>query len=367
MESFDVLIVGAGPAGSSCAWGLRQSGLNVVVLDKQAFPRDKVCGGWIKPNVLTALEIDPGEYTRGRMLQPITGFRVGRIGGPAVETGYGIPVSYGIRRREFDEYLVRRSSARLYLGVALISLKRSENGWIANEQIEARLVVGAGGHFCPVASLAGVKRPGETPVVAQETEFEMNAQQLSRCCVRGEIPELYFCSDMKGYGWCIRKGGFLNVGLGRADTHHLSAHVTEFLGYLKRSERVAFDLPPLRGHAYLLRGASSRTTVGDGILLIGDAAGLAYPQSGEGIGPAVESGLVAAKTILAGHGQYARAQLEVYQRMMTAWQQPWTMKGGRLVPSRLVSYVARVLLRQPWFVRDVVLNGWFLRASPRPS
>jgi len=125
MDSCDVLIVGGGPAGSSCAWGLRRSGLDVVVLDKQTFPRDKVCGGWITPGVLNALDIDPIQYPSQRMLQPITGLRVGSIGGQSVKTGYIEPVSYGIRRREFDDYLLRRSGARLLLGTALSSLSES--------------------------------------------------------------------------------------------------------------------------------------------------------------------------------------------------------------------------------------------------
>jgi menaquinone-9 beta-reductase len=127
MDACDVLIVGGGPAGSSCAWALRNSGLDVVILDKQIFPRDKICGGWITPAVLEQLEIDPQEYARHHLLQPITSFRVGRIGGPALEANYGKPVSYGIRRREFDHYLLKRSQARLMLGKPLTTLTRAAN------------------------------------------------------------------------------------------------------------------------------------------------------------------------------------------------------------------------------------------------
>src|SRR4029077_11096078 len=117
MDCCDVLIVGGGPAGSSCAGGLRDSGLDVAILDKQRFPRDKVCGGWITPQVLNALRIDPVAYGAGRTLQPITSFRTGSIGSRApIHTDYGRPVSYGIRRREFDDYLLRRSAARLHEG-----------------------------------------------------------------------------------------------------------------------------------------------------------------------------------------------------------------------------------------------------------
>src|ERR1700691_3610496 len=117
MDACDVLIVGGGPAGSACAWGLGSSGLDVAILDKQRFPRDKVCGGWITPAVLSELEIDAADYARGRLLQPITGFRTGCIThtdsmrGSAIDTDYNRTVSFGIRRREFDEYFLRRSGA----------------------------------------------------------------------------------------------------------------------------------------------------------------------------------------------------------------------------------------------------------------
>jgi menaquinone-9 beta-reductase len=342
MDACDVLIVGGGPAGSSCAWALRNSGLDVVILDKQIFPRDKICGGWITPAVLEQLEIDPQEYATHHLLQPITSFRVGRIGGQAVETDYGKPVSYGIRRREFDDYLLRRSKARLMLGTPLTTLTRAANQWIANDEIRANIVIGAGGHFCPVARLVGNKKAGEPAVVAQEVEFEIDP---TACCVKSETPELYFCPDMKGYGWCFRKGNIMNIGLGRADPHTLTAHVANFLQFLKSTGRITFEVPPMHGHAYLLEGTSTRTVLGDGVLLIGDAAGLAYPQSGEGIRPAVESGLSAAKDILAN-------RLSDYR---THKPQPW-----RHIPSALISPAARLLLTTNWFVRNVVLNTWFL-------
>src|SRR5262245_5359412 len=117
MDSCDVLIVGGGPAGSSCAWGLRRSGRDVLVMDAASFPRDKVCAGWITPHVVDALELDLTDYRIGRTLQPITGFRTGLVGGADdLETAYDAAVSYGIRRCEFDHYLLQRSGARLRLG-----------------------------------------------------------------------------------------------------------------------------------------------------------------------------------------------------------------------------------------------------------
>lgn len=360
MRSVDVLIVGGGPAGSSCAWGLRHSGLQVAILDKQVFPRDKICGGWITPAVLGNLQVDPRSYAEHHLIQPITGFRVGSIGGSVIDVAYREPVSYGIRRREFDDYLLRRSSAELLLGTPLTSLQSVPGGWVANEDIRAQLIVGAGGHFCPVARLLGHKEGGESAVVAQEVEFEMDARQRAGCRVQPDTPELYFCSDMKGYGWCFRKGDVLNVGLGRADPLHLPAHVTEFLQFLKTAGRISFDVPPLRGHAYLLNGSSTRSIAGDRYLLAGDAAGLACLQSGEGILPAVDSGLLAARSILS-------RDFRAYRAALAPPPPSWLMNIGHSLPSTLLGFVSKNLLKARWFVRDIVLNDWFLHISSAGS
>ena len=123
MDSCDALIVGGGPAGSSCAWKLRQQGMAVTVLDKALFPRNKVCAGWITPAVVQALQLDTEAYARERVLQPITAFRTGLIHGRYLETRYPGTVSFGIRRCEFDDYLLQRSGARMRLGQTLKSLE----------------------------------------------------------------------------------------------------------------------------------------------------------------------------------------------------------------------------------------------------
>ena len=365
MDSCDILIVGGGPAGSSCAWKLRHSGMDVTILDKQSFPRNKPCGGWITPAVLDELEIDPAEYSRGRVFQPITGFRISCIGDTEVETDYGRTISYGICRYEFDDYLLRRSGARLLEGVPLTSLERSGDQWVVNGQLKTSLVVGAGGHFCPVARFLGAKIGREVIVAAQEGEFEMDERQRAGCSIRPEIPELYFCSDMRGYGWCFRKQDVLNVGLGRLDQHALSKHIANFMDFLKAARKISFDLPStLLGHAYLLYGKTTRKIVGDGILLIGDAAGLAYSQSGEGIRPAIESGLLAAKAIAAAGGRYSREQLEAYRILLASRfgksQSDWATSIGRRLSPRLISPIARLLLHSRRFSRHVVLERWFL-------
>jgi len=353
MRSCDVLIVGGGPAGSSCAWKLRQAGMDAVILDRAHFPRDKVCGGWITPEVLTRLEIDPSCYAQGRVLQPIRAFRVGVIGGKCVHVDFGKTVSFGIRRRELDDFLLKRSGARVIQDTPLERLERSGEAWIANDSIRARIVIGAGGHFCPVARIMGAK-PTEA-VVAQESEFEMSPEQIARCEFRGDTPELYFSRDLLGYGWCFRKDGVLNVGLGRADGHRLSEHVREFMQWK------APWAPKPHGHAYLLYGSSPRRIFGDGWMLAGDAAGLAYPFSGEGILPAIESGLIAADIIARGEpfGRYP-------ERLAARFGKPssWLTRGLTRIGSMLPrSFIADHVVPASWFARSVVLDRWFLHTK----
>ncbi|HET9180964.1 MAG TPA: NAD(P)/FAD-dependent oxidoreductase [Candidatus Angelobacter sp.] len=369
MRSCDVLIVGAGPAGSSCAWGLRASGLDVVVLDKSSFPRDKICGGWITPFVLQALQIDPLDYGRGRTFQPISALRVSCLGQKEVTVDYGRPVSYGIRRREFDEYLLRRCGAEVRENVAIKSIERNAGGWIVNGEFTARLLIGAGGHFCPVARAVG-GRMSEIPVVAQEIEFPMDSAQQASCSISAEAPELFFCRDLQGYGWCIRKGNFLNVGLGRLDQHRLSEHVSDFVQLLRSTGKIGFDLARrFAGHAYLLYGYSPRTLVDDGLMLIGDSAGLAYAQSGEGIRPAVESGLLSSGVVMEAAGDYSAARLARYVALL---QQRFgagigsAEKIGNRIPHALRNLAGRILLRTDWFCRTMVVENWFLRMHDPP-
>ncbi len=370
MIETEVLIIGGGPAGSTLARALRQAGKDVSVMDKAEFPRDKVCAGWVTPAVFEELDIDLADYARGRVLQPIHGFHTGRIGQPSVQSDFpGEPASYGIRRIEFDHYLLQRSGAELLLGQAFETMRRDAGGWLVNEKVRTRLVVGAGGHFCPVARLIGAKKPGETAVAAQEIEFEMNPQQRVECKVDGELPELYFTPDLKGYGWVFRKGDYLNIGLGREDKHRLSAHVEQFCDYLAGIGRIPGELPgKLKGHAYLLYPHACRSLVGDGVVLIGDAAGLAYAQSGEGIRPAVESALLAAGVILDCAGDYSAQTLRPYAiAVETRFGRRELNPGpGGEISAGLRRLLAGWLLKNHWFSKNLLIRRWFLHTQDRP-
>lgn len=373
MDSCEVLIAGGGPAGSACAWKLRQQGVDVLVMDKASFPRDKVCAGWITPQVIEDLQINLADYRQQRTLQPITGFRVGVIGARrVVEIGYERPVSFGIRRCEFDDYLLRRSGARLLLGQPVTAIRREGSRWIVNDRIESKLLVGAGGHFCPIARILGTRAPHTPVIAAREVEFMIeppptdDRQDGATCNVAAEVPELYFCPDFRGYGWCFRKQSHLNVGFGRMDAHALPKQTDEFVAFLQATGRIAdANGWHWRGHAYLLASDAGRNAIGDAVVLIGDAAGLAYPQSGEGIRPAIESGLMAAETILRAGGVYNRDRLEPYGAHLTKrfGESKLTRLATRLMPAGWSMAIARRMLDNPWLVRHLVIDRWFLHGQ----
>jgi len=365
MRRCDAVVVGGGPAGSSCAWALRRAGADVVVIDRASFPRDKVCAGWVTPAVVSALALDTDEYRRGRTFQPITAFRTGRIDVTSrdVETRYERAVSFGIRRCEFDHYLLCRSGAEVRPGTALSGLRRDGERWIVNDEIEAPVVVGAGGHFCPVARHLGGGGGGEPIVAAQE--YEVPLDPAEDCPVRPEAPELYFAPDLKGYGWCFRKQGVVNVGYGRFGSERLSAHVAGFLDFLRGRGRLPASVTGrLKGHAYLIYGSAPRPLVDNGVLLVGDAAGLAYAQSGEGIRPAVESGLLAARVLLGAQGRFRREDLAPYRRQIEVRFGQRDAKPGlaRLIPSRVLQALGATVLGSSWLTRRIVLDRWFLHA-----
>ncbi|MCA0913158.1 NAD(P)/FAD-dependent oxidoreductase [Marinobacter nauticus] len=369
MEYYDIIIVGAGPAGSTLARALEDSGKRVLIIDKQAFPRDKTCAGWVTPAVLDSLDIDPDEYSVGRTLQPIRRFRIGMMGQSAVENDHRDIVSYGIRRCEFDDYLLDRAECEKQLATPVKSINRNNGNWVINDQWQAPLLVGAGGHFCPVARLLG-DGPGkhETVVAAKEVEFEMTPEQARACEARGDTPELWFCRDLKGYAWVFRKGSYLNIGLGREDNHRLSDHLEAFVEEMKQSGRLPSDLPGrFKGHAYLLYAHANRPLVDDGVLLIGDAAGLAYTQSGEGIRPAIESALMAANVIKAAT-DYSALSLQSYgERIAERFGTRATdQEPGFEVPDWLKQPIASTLMRSHWFTRKVVTEKWFLHQEVPP-
>jgi len=368
----DAVVVGGGPAGSTCARLLKKQNKDVLLIDKDEFPREKACAGWITPAVIESLDLDLVDYAKHNVLQPLYGFHIGMIGEKNVRIDYGKPMSYGIRRSEFDYYLLAEARVPVLAKTTVKSIDRHGDNWLVNGEIETPLLVGAGGHFCPVAKKMGAK-PGqnEAIVAAQEIEFKMNDEQVSLCNADAEVPELYFCRDLKGYGWLFRKGRYLNIGLGREDSHNLSSHVDEFINELQSNNRIPANMEKkLAGHAYQLYGSAQRQLTDDGLLLIGDAAGLAYSHSGEGIRPAIESAILAANAICNCRGEYSTTRLRAYvqdiEKRFGTRKQNNQISISNILPNKLKQKIAAKALSNNWFSRKYVLNKWFLHLDQDP-
>ena len=373
IERRDAVIVGGGPSGSTLARALVAAGASVALLDKRAFPRDKTCAGWITPAVVENLRLDLEEYRRGRVLQPIHGFRVARMGAAPLHNDHGAaPVSYGIRRCEFDHYLLERCGAELRTATPVESLERAGRDWLVNGTLRTPLLVGAGGHFCPVARALGADLGrGEAVVGAQEFEVRLTAEQAARSPVRGDTPQLYFSPDLAGYAWVMRKGDWLNVGIGRRGPRQLAEHFDRFLADMVHAGVLEDAVAGTRrnGHAYLLYPHAARPLLADGALLIGDAAGLAYPESGEGIRPAIESALMAAEAIRACDGNYTAERLAGYAKAIEARYGARTQRSPGMqpgLPGMLKQLAASLLLRTHWFTQEIVTRRWFLHEHVAP-
>ena len=295
MINFDVIIVGGGPAGSTCAWKLRQYNIAAAILDKDTFPRPKVCAGWISPKVLQDLHIDADSYPHS-----ITPFS--RL--VYFFRGVKVPVKtrqYAIRRIEFDHWLLQRAGVEVAQHRAR-KIRRENGFYIIDDQYRCRYLVGAGGTHCPVYNalfLHSHARRRNLLIAAVEEEVPFQYHD-STCYL------WFFDNNLPGYAWYVpKRGGYINIGIGgRLSTlkkkgETILWHWGRFLEMLKKRSLIHDVFFHPKGHTYYLRHPQSPAQI-DNAYLIGDAAGLATVDMGEGIGPAIESGLLAAEGIAEG-------------------------------------------------------------------
>lgn len=295
MISVEVLIIGGGPSGSACAWKLAQSGADCLVLDQHAFPRFKPCAGWLTPAVLKDLAFTPADYPYG-----FTTFRSFQVCAGGLT--FKLPThQHAIRRVEFDDWLLRRSAAPV-IQHAVKVITRQEGRYIVDGQYSARFLVGAGGTYCPVyRTLFKTANPKDrrSLVAAQEEEF-LYPYEDPRCWL------WFFDDGLPGYSWYVPKAnGYLNVGVGgkaevmnrRGDS--LKEHWNRLVEKLDRMGLVRGRGFHPESHTYYTR-QSLPEIERDGAYLVGDAAGLATVDMGEGISSAIKSGLLAAESILTG-------------------------------------------------------------------
>ncbi len=333
-DDADVIVVGAGPSGATTAYYLAQAGVNVLLLEKARFPREKVCGDGLTPRAvksLIAMGVDTSPeagWLRNKGLRVIgAGMRL-ELDWPDLDAfpGYGL-----VRpRADFDEILARRAQAagaKLLEEVTVTAPVRDDrNGHVigvtvkedgAVKSYRARAVVAADGNSSRLAVALGLHKRDDRPLgVAVRTYY---------ASPRHEDDYLESWLDLwdgdkllPGYGWIFGMGdGTSNVGLGLLNTSKAFGN-TDYRELLKRwlknmPEEWGFveenRTEPVRGAA-LPMGFNRTPAYYQGLLLAGDAAGMVNPFNGEGIAYAMESGEILARVISQALARPSRQETE---------------------------------------------------------
>lgn len=331
MTIYDAIVVGGGPAGSTAARCLAQAGASVLLLDRARFPRDKPCGGAMSVRAASCQEMDLSPLVE----RTVTGVRFCLRLGPAFERRYEEPLTYMTQRCRLDAYLVEgatRAGATFRDGEPVRGLEVALNGGRAGggsgSSLARAVIVRAGeGSF---AARAVIGADGANGVVGRAVGLRPQTEEA--IALEGNVP----CPDgvpeaweelvgldlgglAGGYGWVFPKGDHLNVGVG----------AWKYAGFTLRPKlaalcrRYGFDaegLEGLRGHPLPVRVPGSEIARGP-VALVGDAAGLVDPLSGEGMRMAFLSGRMAAEAVLrflAGEAE----DLSSYQRAVDRRLQP---------------------------------------------
>ncbi len=313
-----MVIVGGGPAGAACAGRLVKAGLEPLVIDKKTFPRHKICAGWVTPAVFESLGVKPEDYPAGLSVFPY--LKVYISGFPILRRGR----QYAIRRLEFDHWLLDRSGAEV-LHHEVKDIEQTDGGYILDEKIETEILVGAGGTHCPVYRkfFAGSKPRTGGKIISLEDEIRENWSD-SECRL------WFFENDLPGYAWYVpKRGGYINLGVGgnAAVIKERGFTIQDQWNYLIEKVRKmglvkGNELNP-SGYVYHLRG-SAPSVKAENLYLIGDAAGLATLDMGEGIGPAIQSGHLAADSIL-GRSPYTVDSIPAYS-FLPPWMR-WLVRN----------------------------------------
>ncbi|HJZ62548.1 MAG TPA: geranylgeranyl reductase family protein [Miltoncostaeaceae bacterium] len=329
MEHVDVVVIGAGPAGSTAAYRLAAAGARVVMLDKAHFPRDKPCGGGItwRGVKLIPCSVDPV------VEDVIHDVEVGRdYDGRRITRSSKEPLVLMTQRRRLDAHLAEQAAARgadFREGVRVRGIELEPGGATVSAdgmRIAADVVIGADGCNGVSAKTMGL---GANPTygVALEGNLPMTNGLEER--LRGRLL-LEFGTVPGGYAWVFPKGDHANLGVGGwgREGENLRDHLDRLCAEYGITHR---ELDGLRGYRLPLRDPRSPLTRGRG-LVVGDAAGLVDPMSGDGMYEGFLSSKLAAEAVLdllAGRA----ADLSAYGRAV----------DGELSRHRMVSWVGKLL------------------------
>jgi len=338
MEKYDAIIVGAGPSGSACACLLSQEGARVLLLDKAHFPRDKVCGDAIGGKALNVLaRIGAEEELKQKGFQRSSGLVFSSPNGTEVE----IPLAAGgnerssgfvCRRQDFDNIVFQRAKKMctslegaeavdlLFEGKRVAGVKvKMQDGTL--QDIYANLVVGADGATSLVARKAGIFSSKAAHTCSAVRGYYTGIEGL-----RGNI-EIHFLPEcMPGYFWIFPlSGNEANVGVGMllSDMLAKKANLQKVLDACMKNKRFGSRFSGARlmgsvGGWSIPLASAHRACAGNGFILIGDAASLVDPFSGEGIGNGMKSAAIAADTLAEAvkSGQVSEEKCKEYERVL---------------------------------------------------
>ena len=307
MEPFDVLVVGAGPAGSASAIHLARAGARVLLVDRACFPRDKPCGGGLTGRALKHVPCDVGP-----VVEHVVHRMVVRVGyGRRLDRRTDAPLIDMTQRRLLDQYLAERAAAAgadFRDGVVVDRLDVDDErvrARVGEATVEASFVVGADGANGVVAKAAdlgggivrGVALEGNVPWSTLGRESYEGTAWVELGVVPG------------GYGWVFPKGDHANLGVGgwMSEGPSLRGH----LDRLAREHGVDLaTLENVRGHRLPMREPGAPAARGR-LLLVGDAAGLVDPLSGDGMYEAFVSAELAASAIVEGRPEGYEESLSI--------------------------------------------------------
>jgi geranylgeranyl reductase family protein len=292
---YDAIVVGAGPAGSVTAYRLARAGASVLLLDKARFPRDKPCGGGLTVRALNELPFS---------VAPVVEHEVDRMRlrlryGPSYERASARPLILMTQRRRLDAFLAEQAAAagaELRDGARVTDLRETGDGvevTVDGTRAAGRALIGADGANGIVAKRL---RLGERPIYGVALEGNLPYSEIGEERYR-RTAVIELATLPGGYGWVFPKGDHANFGIGGWE--RTGALLREQLGVLCRAHAVSGSkLEGLRGHRLPLRRPDALLARGRA-LLVGDAAGLVDPLSGDGMYEAFVSARLAAEAVLA--------------------------------------------------------------------
>ena len=291
----DVLVVGAGPAGSSAAIHLARGGARVLLADKARFPRDKPCGGGLTGRALKQIPVDPSPVVE----RDVDRFELRLRYGATFARCHPEPLIRMTQRRRLDAFLAEQAAAagagfRDGAKVELTELgERGITARVGTDVVHPDTVIGADGANGVVARAAEV---GEEIVRGVALEGNVPLERLGGDLERTAVIELAVVPG--GYGWVFPKGDHANLGVGGWGSE--GPRLRDHLDRLAHAHGLSLDaLTELRGHRLPMRRLGTPAAKGR-VLLVGDAAGLVDPLSGDGMYEAFVSARLAADAVLSG-------------------------------------------------------------------